>query len=212
MEPVSVPPLSTVAICGGTHGNEMSGIYVVREMQKENVAKTGPFSITTLISNPRAVDVCRRYVESDLNRCFTSSLLRWVRTRVPNLWSCLHWKRCVHEWEKSWLGFLFSSSPITDSTPYEVKRAQELNAQLGPKGSDRAVDLLIDLHNTTANMGLCFIFYSVDWVTLHIYKYIQVQASLSCKYWGNLPNTKYKISYVHTFDCYSLEILYAREG
>lgn len=66
------------------------------------------------------------------------------------------------------------SAPITDSTPYEQRRAHELNTQLGPKGSEEAVDLLLDLHNTTANMGLSFIFYSLDWITLHIYNYIQV--------------------------------------
>lgn len=67
-----------------------------------------------------------------------------------------------------------SSAPITDSTSYELRRAHELNTQLGPKGSESAVDLLLDLHNTTANMGLSFIFYTIDWITLHIYKYIQV--------------------------------------
>lgn len=71
-----------------------------------------------------------------------------------------------------------SSANITDSTPYELRRARELNAQLGPKGSQEAVDLLCDIHNTTANMGLCLIFYTSDWLTLHIYKYIQVRAGL----------------------------------
>lgn len=140
MEQVSFPPLSSVAICGGTHGNEMTGVYLVREMQKQKVDKVGSISISTVLSNPRAVDACRRYTEIDLNRCFTDALL---------------------------------SSPITDSTPYEVRRAQELNAQLGPKGSEKAVDMLIDLHNTTANMGLCLIFYSIDYLTLHIFKHIQ---------------------------------------
>ncbi|XP_051240710.1 N-acyl-aromatic-L-amino acid amidohydrolase (carboxylate-forming) B-like [Dicentrarchus labrax] len=140
MEHVSLPPLSRVAICGGTHGNEMSGVYLVREMQKQKVDQAGSVSITTVLSNPRAVDACRRYTDTDLNRCFTKGLL---------------------------------SAPITDSTPYELKRAQELNSQLGPKGSKEAVDLLCDVHNTTANMGLCLIFYSIDWITLHIYKYIQ---------------------------------------
>lgn len=69
-----------------------------------------------------------------------------------------------------------SSAPITDSTPYEQRRAHELNAQLGPKGSQDAVDLLIDIHNTTSNMGLCLIFYTLDWITLHVLKYIQVRA------------------------------------
>lgn len=63
---------------------------------------------------------------------------------------------------------------MTDDTPYEQKRAQELNAQLGPKGSQEAVDLLCDLHNTTSNMGLCLIFYTSDWIPLHILKYVQV--------------------------------------
>ena len=36
----------------------------------------------------------------------------------------------------------------------EAKRARELNAQLGPKGSDGAMDYVLDLHNTTANTGV----------------------------------------------------------
>lgn len=67
-----------------------------------------------------------------------------------------------------------SSSAVTESSPYELRRAQELNAQLGPKGSPQAVDLLCDLHNTTSNMGLTLIFYSSDPLPLHILKYIQV--------------------------------------
>nr|XP_046273237.1 N-acyl-aromatic-L-amino acid amidohydrolase (carboxylate-forming) B-like [Scatophagus argus]XP_046273247.1 N-acyl-aromatic-L-amino acid amidohydrolase (carboxylate-forming) B-like [Scatophagus argus] len=140
MEHVSLPPLSRVAICGGTHGNEISGVYIVREMQKQKVDRAGSLSITTVLSNPRAVDACRRYVDTDLNRCFTDALL---------------------------------SAPITDSSPYELRRAQELNTQLGPKGGQGAVDFLCDLHNTTSNMGLCLIFYSLDWLSLHILKYIQ---------------------------------------
>lgn len=140
MECASVPPVSSVAICGGTHGNELTGVYIVREMQKQKMERVGSVSITNVMTNPRAVDAGTRYTEVDLNRCFTDVQL---------------------------------SSKITESTPYELRRAQELNAQLGPKGSAGAVDLLIDLHNTTANMGLCFIFYSIDWITLHIYKYIK---------------------------------------
>ncbi|XP_070683737.1 N-acyl-aromatic-L-amino acid amidohydrolase (carboxylate-forming) B-like [Pempheris klunzingeri] len=140
MDQGSFPPLIRVAICGGTHGNEMSGVYMVREMQRQKLDQAGSVSITAVLSNPRAVDACRRYIDRDLNRCFTDALL---------------------------------STPITDSTPYELIRARELNTQLGPKGSPEAVDILCDLHNTTANMGLCLIFYSLDWISLHIYKYIQ---------------------------------------
>ena len=76
MEHVSLPPMGHLAICGGTHGNEMTGVYMVREMQKQNVDRAGTVSITTVLSNPRAVDACRRYIDKDLNRCFTNELLR----------------------------------------------------------------------------------------------------------------------------------------
>lgn len=85
MEHVFFPPLHRVAICGGTHGNEMSGVYMVREMQRKKVEKVGSVSITTILSNPPAVDVCRRYVDTDLNRSFTDALLRYAETRHPNL-------------------------------------------------------------------------------------------------------------------------------
>lgn len=76
MEHVFVPPLSRVAVSGGTHGNEMSGVYIVREMQKQKVEKAESVSITTILSNPRAVEACERYIDTDLNRCFTDALLR----------------------------------------------------------------------------------------------------------------------------------------
>jgi len=39
----------------------------------------------------------------------------------------------------------------------EARRAREVDAELGPKGSDAAADLVIDLHTTTANMGVTMI-------------------------------------------------------
>uniref|UniRef100_A0A8D3BTD5 Aspartoacylase n=1 Tax=Scophthalmus maximus TaxID=52904 RepID=A0A8D3BTD5_SCOMX len=61
-----------VAIFGGTHGNEMSGVTLVNlwvkngsEIQRKMV-DTKPF-----ITNPRAVEKCTRYVDTDLNRAFT---------------------------------------------------------------------------------------------------------------------------------------------
>ncbi|CAN9510346.1 unnamed protein product [Ophioblennius macclurei] len=164
MAHVYLPPLPRVAICGGTHGNELSGVYIVKEMQRQKRDKAGSFSLTTVLSNPRAVDVCRRYTEKDLNRCFTSDLL---------------------------------SSPLTDSTPYEVRRAQDLNAQVGPKGSDKAVDLLVDLHNTTSNMGVTVILYSINHLSSHIYKYIQTKMA-------PVPVAAIQLD-LSLSDCYSLD-------
>ncbi|XP_068164878.1 N-acyl-aromatic-L-amino acid amidohydrolase (carboxylate-forming) B-like isoform X1 [Antennarius striatus] len=145
---VCLPRLSRVAVCGGTHGNELSGVYLVREMLKANKKVTdkdedNSLSVTTLISNPLATQQCRRYVSRDLNRCFTNASLY---------------------------------GPVSDESPYEVIRAQELNATLGPKGSPEAVDLVCDLHNTTSCMGLCVIAYSdSDWICLQIFRHLKRQ-------------------------------------
>ncbi|XP_043092074.1 N-acyl-aromatic-L-amino acid amidohydrolase (carboxylate-forming) B [Puntigrus tetrazona] len=146
MASVFLPALARMAVCGGTHGNELSGVYVVQEMERQRKEKgegAWPIPVTTVLSNPRAVKECRRYIDTDMNRCFNRDTL---------------------------------SSPVTDSSPYEVRRAQELNNLLGPKGSADATDLICDLHNTTSNMGLTLIHYTTsDWVTLHICKYLQTK-------------------------------------
>lgn len=141
---IRLPALRRVAICGGTHGNEMTGVYLVPELerqQKEKGDAAWSVPLTTVLSNPRAIKACSRYIDKDLNRCFTSPIL---------------------------------SSPISEDTPYEIQRAQELNSLLGPKGSEDAVDIIIDLHNTTANMGLSIISY--EWsnsVCFQIFKHLQ---------------------------------------
>ncbi|XP_068444355.1 N-acyl-aromatic-L-amino acid amidohydrolase (carboxylate-forming) B-like [Clinocottus analis] len=151
-ELLCLPRLSRVAVCGGTHGNELSGVYLVRELlkaKKEVMEKAEeqqeqeeePLSVLMVLSNPRAVQQCRRYVDTDLNRCFTRATL---------------------------------NGPTSGTVPYEMIRSRELNAMLGPKGGSGAVDLVCDLHNTTANMGLCLIAYSdCDWICLHIFRHLQ---------------------------------------
>ncbi|XP_056092082.1 aspartoacylase isoform X1 [Rhinichthys klamathensis goyatoka] len=61
-----------VAIFGGTHGNEMSGIMLVN-MWIQNAAEIERNRLVTkpFISNPRAVEKCTRYINTDLNRAFT---------------------------------------------------------------------------------------------------------------------------------------------
>ncbi|KAF7652857.1 hypothetical protein LDENG_00091380 [Lucifuga dentata] len=145
-EVVCLPRLSRVAVCGGTHGNELSGVYLVRELLKmEKMVKEdeeeGSVSVLKVLSNPRAIQQCRRYFEIDLNRSFTQATL---------------------------------NDPVSETTPYEIIRSQELNCMLGPKGCPEAVDLVCDLHNTTANMGLCLIAYSdCDWICMHIFRHLQ---------------------------------------
>ena len=45
---------------------------------------------------------------------------------------------------------------------YEFRRARELNEIYGPKGPRSRTDLLLDIHNTGSNMGLCLILSARD--------------------------------------------------
>ena len=49
---------------------------------------------------------------------------------------------------------------------YEFRRARELNRLYGPKGPATKTDLLLDIHNTGANMGFCLILSARDPFTM----------------------------------------------
>jgi succinylglutamate desuccinylase len=108
-----------IVICGGTHGNELTGVYLAK--------KHG-----WLLANPAAAAICRRYIERDLNRCFALSDLN------------------------------------SSNNALELNRAREINALLGKKGSENAPDLILDIHNTTANMGITLILSSQDTALMQI--------------------------------------------
>lgn len=57
--------LNKILIIGGTHGNEKTGVDVVRHLKNCTVK-----NIDTLIANPRAVSNNCRFMETDLNRSF----------------------------------------------------------------------------------------------------------------------------------------------
>lgn len=110
--------LRRVAVVGGTHGNELSGVELVKRwLRRPEFESFESLEVQCHLGNEQAIDVCRRFIDSDLNRCFSRSKLA---QRLEN---------------------------------YEARRARELNELLGPRFSEKAVDLCIDLHNTTSNFG-----------------------------------------------------------
>ncbi len=114
--------IRTVAIVGGTHGNEFSGIYLEKRYRNQpQLMARSSFSCKTLFANPEAHQANKRYLHSDLNRQFKTADL---------------------------------ANPLL--TNYEQSRAKVINAELGPKGAAKT-DFVIDLHNTTSNMGACLI-------------------------------------------------------
>lgn len=119
--------IEQVAVVGGTHGNEFSGIYLLKKWQKrpELLARNG-LSVDTVFANTKAHEENKRYIDCDLNRQFIARDL--------------------------------ADETLTN---YEQSRAKVINAQLGPKG-DAKSDFIIDLHNTTSNMGPTLILLQSD--------------------------------------------------
>ncbi|KAG8587722.1 hypothetical protein GDO81_005765 [Engystomops pustulosus] len=69
--------VSRVVIFGGTHGNEMSGVALAKHWLKEpSELQRKTFVAEPCLANPLAVEKCVRYVDSDLNRCFSEEILR----------------------------------------------------------------------------------------------------------------------------------------
>ncbi|MBQ4830928.1 aspartoacylase [Alteromonas sp. MMG017] len=122
--------INKIALVGGTHGNETSGIQLIHNWQSsgfsdELASRFSSLDISLTIANPDALSANVRFVEEDLNRQFTLEAL-----------------------EKN-------------SEAKEAKLAKQLNQQFGPKG-DSATDLVIDIHNTTSNMGATLIILEAD--------------------------------------------------
>ncbi|MDP7591604.1 MAG: aspartoacylase [Litorilituus sp.] len=119
--------IKNIAVVGGTHGNEYSGIYLLKKWHKNNAfLNRSSLVIETLFANPKGFQENKRYLDCDLNRQFRQDDL--VNTKLTN---------------------------------YEQTRAKVINAQLGPKGNAKT-DFIIDLHNTTSNMGPTLILLKCD--------------------------------------------------
>lgn len=65
-----------VALVGGTHGNEFTGAYLIKKWQKDaTMLQREGLDIELLLANPKAFAQCRRYIDEDLNRCFSNERL-----------------------------------------------------------------------------------------------------------------------------------------
>lgn len=129
--------IKRIALVGGTHGNEFTGVYLIKKFERcPELIKRPSFETLTLLGNPQAVTLIKRYIDKDLNRCFLSSDLQDLTL-----------------------------------TSYEDNRAKVINQILGPKGKSQ-VDVIVDLHSTTANMGLSILLGNQHPVLLQLAAYL----------------------------------------
>lgn len=63
--------ITQVVLVGGTHGNELIGVYLIKRLkQYPHLTERSSFTTQAFLGNPRAVAAGVRYLEKDLNRCF----------------------------------------------------------------------------------------------------------------------------------------------
>ena len=71
MPPIAYQPFDQVFIVGGTHGNERTGISLVRFWQQNPGDVQGAtFTTELLLANPEAIRRNQRFIDVDLNRSF----------------------------------------------------------------------------------------------------------------------------------------------
>ena len=65
------PPLKRIAVVGGTHGNELTGAYLIKYFEQHpELLQRSSLETLTIFGNPQAFAAGTRYVEKDLNRAF----------------------------------------------------------------------------------------------------------------------------------------------
>jgi aspartoacylase len=129
--------IKRVAIVGGNHGNELTGVHLVKKFQQyPNLINRASFETLPLLGNLKAIEEGKRYIDKDLNRCFTNQGLQ-----NPQLSS------------------------------YEDTRARAIQQILQPQNQP-FVDVIVDLHSTTANMGLSLIFCDLNPFLLRLGAYL----------------------------------------
>ena len=130
--------INNIAIIGGTHGNEYTGVYLLKKLQIDKIhEKFSNLNIELLLGNPKAYEKCVRFIDHDLNRSF-------LKDDLNNL----------------------------NLSGYEANRAKVINYNLGPKESPKT-DFIIDIHSTTANMGVSIILIGDNIINFRVASYIK---------------------------------------
>ncbi len=148
--------IKKMAIVGGTHGNEFTGVYLLEKLKQE--LSIEQVEIDYLLANPKAFNAVKRYIDRDLNRCF----------KLEDLAN-------------------------TDLIGYENQRAKELNQWLGPKGNAKT-DFIIDLHTSTAPMGINLVLIKADPFHLRLVDYVQQRLDDVTITWEDLPDHHFLMS------------------
>ena len=174
--------IRNVALCGGTHGNERTGVTVVRRRQAVEAREISPQAAQqTDSSTSNPLEAGRAPLYAGPGDPGTLPAVRAPETfSLISLISNPEAVACNRRYIDFDLNRSFGNAVLQSphSIGYEAQRAQVLNRMLGPKGStDPACDLIIDMHTTTARLGPTIIIRENDGVARFIAAAVMVELS-----------------------------------
>ncbi len=72
--------IKKIAIVGGTHGNELIGVYLIKKFENNpKMIQRDSFETITMYANQKAIKRCIRYIDKDLNRTFAEKNLNDIK-------------------------------------------------------------------------------------------------------------------------------------
>lgn len=137
--------VNQVVVIGGMHGNELIGVYLIRLFEQfPHLIQRQSFETLTLLGNPEAINLCKRYVDKDLNRCFRSEDIQ-----NPRL------------------------SSYEDKQAKQIYQTLELDKRSRSISSGESqISMFVDLHSTTASMGITLILVKLHPLLLKLAAYL----------------------------------------
>eukprot|EP00934_Nitzschia_sp_Nitz4_P002738 Nitzschia sp. Nitz4//scaffold108_size72880//54373//55542//NITZ4_005825-RA/size72880-processed-gene-0.59-mRNA-1//-1//CDS//3329532699//2728//frame0 len=167
-------PIRNVAVVGGTHGNEYTGVWVIKALQRR-IERSGlagslypSYKLDTLLGNPEAFMANRRFIHADLNRQFSLEAVKHHH-QLQN--TVAESKRALEIYDTLGpkFGDLSLQDPTAKLTPGDLSNEKKPNQ-----------DLIIDLHTTTANMGTTIIVANGDPFTCQAAAYVWKKLNPTC--------------------------------
>lgn len=140
--------VKNVFVVGGTHGNERGGVHLARAFNLLATTTTAwpNLSVQGVVANERAVVQNTRYVDEDLNRCFTAKRLE----APPSATATTYESRRALE-----LNALLGPKSLDPST------------------STARADFIFDLHNSTSNTGMMLCLHRNDLLAREVAAHLQ---------------------------------------
>lgn len=169
--------IQTVTIVGGTHGNEYTGVWCIKAIERQRELYNNNRRVIeggTIRNNDMDADDRKTVLNNNNNNSLMKNMFEMyptiqIETLLANPTAHIQNKRFINVDLNRQFGHVKNNDDNAPTEYYEVARAREIETLLGKRRSNNnddvhddrinndGVDVVIDLHTTTANMGITII-------------------------------------------------------